>query len=163
MHRKELIMGYLFDLRKELGENCHRPLIVGAAGVIFINERNEILLQKRADNGLWGYPGGSMELGESFEECARREAQEESGLISDELEYFCQESGESTHYIYPNGDEIYVAGIVFLCRKYHGELKIQEDEVVTQRFFSKEELPEDLDPMNRDIIMSAFAALRNES
>ncbi|MBP5492772.1 MAG: NUDIX hydrolase [Clostridiales bacterium] len=149
-------MGYFLDLRKELGANSHRPLIMAGAGIIFLNERNEILLQKRTDNGLWGYPGGSMELGESFEECARREAQEESGLICDELEYFCQESGASTHFFYPNGDEIYVAGIVFLCRKYHGELKIQEDEVVTQRFFSKEELPEDLDPMNGDIIRNAY-------
>lgn len=35
------------------------------------------MLQKRKDNGYWGYPGGSMELGESFEETARREALEQ--------------------------------------------------------------------------------------
>ena len=101
-----------------------------------------------------------MELGESFEECAKREAFEESGLIADELEYFDTESGESTHYIYPNGDEIYVAGIVFLCRKYHGEMKIQEDEVLDQRFFSEDELPEKMDPMNEAFIRKAFALLK---
>jgi len=150
-------MGYILDLRKELG---HRPLIMASACVIFINERNEILLQKRADNSFWGYPGGSMELGESFEECARREAQEESGLICEDLEFFTDESGTQTHYIYPNGDEIYVAGIVYICRKYHGVLKIQEEEVLEQRFFSEKDLPENLDPLNERIIRSAFALMR---
>ena len=150
-------MDYIMDLRKELG---HRPLIMAGACVLFINEKNEILLQERADNHYWGYPGGSMELGESFEECAKREAFEESGLIADELLYFDTKSGKSTHYIYPNGDEIYVAVVVFLCRKYHGEMKVQEEEVIQQRFFSEDELPERMDPMNEDFIRRAFAMLK---
>lgn len=156
-------MGYFLDLRKELGqERCHRPLIMAGAGILFVNDKNEILLQKRADNGFWGWPGGSLELGESFEEAAVREAQEESGLICDELEFFCLESGKDTHYIYPNGDEIYVAGVIFFCRRYHGEMKIQEDEVITQQFFSEDDLPEDLDPMNEPLLRRAFAALNRQ-
>ena len=156
-------MGYFLDLRKELGpDHCHRPLIMAGAGILFVNGKNEILLQKRADNGFWGWPGGSLELGESFEEAALREAQEESGLIGDELDFFCLESGKETHFFYPNGDEIYVAGAVFFCRKYHGEMKIQEDEVITQQFFSEEDLPEDLDPMNESIIRRAFATLKRQ-
>ncbi|MBO4687004.1 MAG: NUDIX hydrolase [Clostridiales bacterium] len=149
-------MGYIMDLRKELG---HRALIMAGGCVLFVNEKNEILLQHRADNHYWGYPGGSMELGESFEECAKREAFEETGLVADELEYFSTESGASTHYIYPNGDEIYVAGIVFSCRKYHGEMKVQEDEVIEQRFFSEEDLPDNMDPLNEEIIHQAFRYL----
>ncbi len=56
-------MGYILELRKQVG---HRPLIMTCAGVLLLNEKRELLLQKRADNGLWGYPGGSMELGEFF-------------------------------------------------------------------------------------------------
>lgn len=149
-------MGYLMDLRKELG---HRPLIAVGAGVIFANEKKEILLQKRADNFFWGYPGGAMELGESFEECAKREAQEETGLISDELEFFEINSGKETNYTYPNGDEIYVAGIVYICKKFHGEMKVQEEEVLEQRFFSKDDLPEGLDPRNADRIRRVFDKL----
>ena len=70
-------MGYILDLRKELG---HRPLIMSGAGAVIINKDNRILLQKRADNGFWGLPAGSMELGESFEACARREVMEETGI-----------------------------------------------------------------------------------
>ena len=70
-------MGYILELRKQVG---HRPLIMTCAGVLLLNEKRELLLQKRADNGLWGYPGGSMELGESFKDCARREVREETGF-----------------------------------------------------------------------------------
>ena len=78
-------MGYILELRKQVG---HRPLIMTCAGVLLLNEKRELLLQKRADNGLWGYPRGSMELGDSFEDCARREVQEETGLICGNLEHF---------------------------------------------------------------------------
>jgi len=149
-------MAYILDLRKELG---HRPLIMAAAAVLIINENNEILLQHRADNQLWGYPGGSMELGESFEECAIREVQEETGLICDELEFFTLESGAKTHCFYPNGDEIYVAGVIYICRKYHGEMKVQEEEASEQRFFSKEDLPDNIDPINVEIIHQAFESM----
>ena len=84
-------MGYILELRKQVG---HRPLIMTCAGVLLLNEKRELLLQKRADNGLWGYPGGSMELGDSFEDCARREVQEETGLICGNLEHFMNVSGE---------------------------------------------------------------------
>ncbi|MBR6253837.1 MAG: NUDIX hydrolase [Clostridiales bacterium] len=153
-------MGYFMDLRKELG---HRALIMSGACIIFVNEKNEILLQQREDNKLWGYPGGSLELGESFEQAAIREAFEETGLIADELEFFTTESGESTHHFYPNGDEVYVAGLVYMCRKYHGEMKIQEEEVLQQRFFAEDELPEEMDPLNDRIIREAFRTINGRA
>ena len=143
-------MGYIMDLRKELG---HQPLIMTCAGVLVINEKDELLLQKRADNHHWGYPGGSMELGETFEECAVRETQEETGLICDELKYFTHISGAHFYHVYPNGDQIYPAEIIFVCRKYHGELKAQEEEVLELHFFPLDQLPEELSDTNRDIIL----------
>ncbi|MBP5655413.1 MAG: NUDIX hydrolase [Clostridiales bacterium] len=146
-------MGYIMDLRKELG---HRPIIMAAAGVIVINDRNEVLLQKRADNGFWGLPAGSMELGESFEECARRELFEETGLTAGKLEICATESGKETHYIYPNGDEVYAAAVMYICREWSGEMKVQEEEITEQRFFDLNDLPseEELDPVNKPIILS---------
>lgn len=131
-------MGYILDLRNKLG---NRPLIMAGAGVIIINDKNEILLGKRTDNGYWDYPAGSMELGESFEECARREVFEETGLTCGKLEYFMELSGEESFYEYPNGDQVYLAVIIYICRDFSGEMKVQEDEVVIQKFFPIDQLP----------------------
>ena len=132
-------MGYILELRKLLG---HRPLIMTCAGVLVINEENQLLLEKRRDNGLWAYPGGSMELGGTFEDCARREVLEETGLQCLSLTHFMNVSGEEMHFTYPNGDEIYAAEEIFICRDYSGKLKMQESEVAELRFFSVDQLPE---------------------
>lgn len=131
-------MGYILDLRRKLGS---RPLIMAGAGVIIINDKNEILLGKRTDNGYWDYPAGSMELGESFEECARREVSEETGLTCGKLEYFMELSEEDSFYEYPNGDQVWLAVIIYICRDFSGEMKAQEDEVTVQKFFPIDQLP----------------------
>ena len=51
----------------------------GTCAAVF-NERGEILLQKRADNGFWSMPGGAVDPGESVEQGALREVWEETGL-----------------------------------------------------------------------------------
>jgi len=135
---------YIMDLRKIVGK---RPLLQCAASVIIINEQGELLLGKRTDNQKWGYAGGSMNLGESVEDCARRELLEEMNLIADELEFFMINSGEETHYIYPNGDEVYNVEIVYLCRKYHGDMRPQKSELSELRFFPPDQLPDVSEPI----------------
>ncbi|MDX5475211.1 MAG: NUDIX domain-containing protein, partial [Bacillaceae bacterium] len=61
-------MEYYKYLRQYVGK---RPIILPGSVVIIINEKNEVLLQKRHDS-TWGLPGGLMDLGESFEEVAKR-------------------------------------------------------------------------------------------
>ena len=136
-------MGYIMELRRELGS---RPIIMAGTGVILVNGKNEILLGRRTDNGFWDYPGGSMELGESFEDCARREVLEETGLTCGKLEFLMDVSGQESFYRYPNGDQVYIAGIVYLCRDFTGQMKVQEEEVAEQRFFPIDRLPENLVP-----------------
>lgn len=134
---------YIMGLRQLVG---HRPLLQVGASVIVENEKGEVLLQKRADNHCWGYAGGSVELDEVVEDAARRELLEETGLVAVELELFGVFSGKDTHYIYPNGDEVSNVDIVYLCKKYDGVLKCQEDEVEELRFFPADALPEQLSP-----------------
>ena len=130
-------MSYIMDLRKFVG---HAPLLQCAGSVIIENEQGEVLLGKRTDNGLWGYSGGSIELGEDVEECAKRELFEEMGLVAEELEFFTINSGPEAHYIYPNGDEVYNVEIIYICRKYHGTIRPQEEEISELRWFRKEEI-----------------------
>jgi len=52
---------------------------VSVAGVV-VNDRNEVLVIKRRDNGQWEPPGGILELGETFEQGVQREVLEETGV-----------------------------------------------------------------------------------
>jgi 8-oxo-dGTP diphosphatase len=58
------------------------PSIVLGAGTV-VHRRGRLLLVKRAEAphlGLWSFPGGKVEVGESPQEAAVRETKEEVGL-----------------------------------------------------------------------------------
>lgn len=135
--------GYIKWLRSFVG---HKPLLQCGAGVIVENEKGEILLIKRTDNGCWGYAGGSVELGEKVEDTACRELLEETGLIAEDLKLFSVFSGEDTHYTYPNGDEVHNIDIVFICRKFIGVLNPDKDEASDAKFFDIDNIPENISP-----------------
>lgn len=63
----------------------HRPnqhLVGLGAGVYVVTPDQKLLLVEQERNGVrdWGGLGGALEAGESIEQCAVREAYEESGL-----------------------------------------------------------------------------------
>ncbi|WP_343664557.1 NUDIX hydrolase [Chryseobacterium mucoviscidosis] len=76
--------------------------IIEAAGGIVNNPEDEILFIKRL--GKWDLPKGKMEKGESREESAVREIEEETGLSNVELVRFIN----TTYHIYieRNGDKV---------------------------------------------------------
>ena len=142
-------MGYISDMRKYVG---HMPIQHTAASVIVENDKGEILLQKRVDNGTWSYCGGCVELFERVEDAAARELFEETGLTAECLELFGIFSGEELHHIYPNGDEVSTIDIVYICRRYSGELRPQPEEVTELRFFGIDDVPENICPPVREPI-----------
>lgn len=133
--------GYIMELRKIVG---HRTLIQCAASVMIIDPEGRLLLGKRTDNHLWGYSGGSCEIDEKAEDCAKRELYEEMGLVADELAFFMVNSGPETHYIYPNGDEVSNFELIYLCTKYHGEPVPQPEEIEELAFFAPDEIDMDM-------------------
>lgn len=153
-------MGYILDLRKLVG---HRPLIQVGAGVIVEDFQGCVLLQLLAENHCWGYCGGSIEIDERIEDAAKRELFEETGLIAEELELFGVWSGPELHYVYPNGDEVSNVDIVFLCKKFSGELKPQEEEVRDLRFFPLYEIPTNLSPPIRPALEKWMAIKKEEN
>jgi 8-oxo-dGTP diphosphatase len=56
--------------------------------VLIINSNNEVLLGRRSDHKdkFYAAPGGHLEYGESFEECAVRELYEELNIRIEENE-----------------------------------------------------------------------------
>ena len=50
---------------------------ISASAAIIRNAEGHVLLQRRSDNGLWGLPGGSVEIGESVTTAVVREVKEE--------------------------------------------------------------------------------------
>ena len=48
-------------------------------GIVLIH-KDKILLGRRIDSGMYGLPGGWLEPGEEWEECAARELKEETGI-----------------------------------------------------------------------------------
>lgn len=64
-----------------------QPLL-GAIAVVIRN--NQVLLAKRRknpDSGLWGFPGGHVELGETALAAAARELREETGVTAEPIDY----------------------------------------------------------------------------
>jgi ADP-ribose pyrophosphatase YjhB (NUDIX family) len=118
----------------------------GTCAAVF-NERGEILLQRRADNGFWSMPGGAIDPGESVEQGALREVWEETGLqvrmvrlvgvYSDPRNYMI------THY--PGGDIVHNVSLCFVCERVAGTLQLS-DESTDIGYFPVEALPEPMMP-----------------
>ena len=147
---------YIQDMRKLVG---HKTIIQCAASIIIIDEENRVLLGRRTDNHKWCYSGGAIEIDETVEDCAKRELYEEMGLSAEELEFFCINSGPEAHYIYPNGDEVSNVEIVYTCRKWHGEMRGQAEEIEELRFFRLDEINmKEISPPIRTVIKRFLAS-----
>ncbi len=109
---------------------------------IILNDKGEILLGRRINKygaGTYGFPGGKLRKGETFEQCVVREVYEETGLTVKEEDMKLVnivntiQKEVNTHFIQ--------IGIV--VSKYEGIPKIKEPNKCDDlRFFSIDNLPE---------------------
>ncbi|KWW51045.1 DNA mismatch repair protein MutT [Bacillus cereus] len=142
-------MGYIEELRKVVGS---RPLNLAGVAVAVFNEQGQILLQQR-QNGIWGVPGGFVELGESTEEAGRREVFEETGVEIGTLQLISVFSGKEFFVKLPNGDEFYPITIAYLCKDIKGGLvKADGIESLSVQFFDFDKLPENISPFIKKLI-----------
>lgn len=135
-------MGYISELRQLIGS---RPIISVGATVLVTNDQQEVLFQHRSDTLDWGLPGGSMELGETLEEVAIRELQEETGLHTNQLELIGVFSGPRFYYRYPNGDEVHGVIHLYHAKNVTGTLAMLDGESLDLAYFSQATLPESIE------------------
>lgn len=133
----EAIMSYIQTIRALIGNEM---LMTVGCGII-IEHKDQILLQHRTDQDVWGIPGGVMEPGETFLETAIRETLEETGLTVEQLQLFGLYSGDKGFTEYQNGDKIFSVQIIFHTYNFTGELLHKTDESHEHRFFPRHDLP----------------------
>ena len=116
----------------------HDLSIVGCCGII-LNRRKEILLEKHKKRtpwyGYWILPGGKLEMGESLENCVKREIKEEVGIdvkIKRLVSVFV--SKESRNLSLP------IVLVFFLAEPLCEEIKIREDEIKDAKWFALKEI-----------------------
>ncbi|MFF2089670.1 NUDIX hydrolase [Paenibacillus sp. NPDC058174] len=148
-------MGYIEELRALVG---NQPLILVRPSAAIVNQRGQILLVQHNDH-TWGIPGGLMELGESTEECLRRELKEELQITLKQLRLVGVYSGEALYTRLKNGHEYYNVVIAYLCTEYEGELLPDGIEILDAAFFSLNQLPEQLNPFIREKLLQLGPAL----
>lgn len=148
-------MGYIQWIRNKLG---HDLIFLNFAGAIVTNELDEILLQKRRDSNLWGFPGGTMELGESGSETAIREVYEECGikikiesLIGIYTKYFDE---------YSNGDKAQTITLFFHASFNEGELISENEESKEVKFFRMDSIPDLFNQQHADALIDFKNNLR---
>lgn len=155
------IIGYPVFIRLCMNEINHKFLLIqDGASAIIINDKKQILLQRRVDNDKWGLPGGCQEIGETFEETVIREVKEETNLDvkKEDLKLITIVSGNTRRRQYLNGDIVYNNSALYLIDKYEGDLKCDEESKVLE-FFDIDNLP--LNQHDEDLVQAYLKALTN--
>jgi len=102
--------------------------LIKAAGGFVLNENNEVLMMFR--RGKWDLPKGKMDKKETFEECAVRETEEETGLKHIKL----VSPLITTYHTYHEGSKYVLKETRWFTMKVSGEQKLvpQATEQITK-------------------------------
>lgn len=140
---------YLGQLRKLIGK---RKVFSTGARAIVQDTAGNILLVQRSDNEYWVMPAGGMELDESILDTCKREVFEETGLIVENATLIAIYSDPKYSFVTAYGDPYQMISFVFRVDKWSGDLLKTTDETINARFFSLDDLPENLSPLYRETL-----------
>lgn len=113
-------------------------------GALIVNDLGQVFLSRRGpkagnERGLWEFPGGAVEFGETLAHALRREVFEEYGIeievgaLLDVVDHILPHEGQ--HWVSPT----------YICRVVSGEPVIREPEKCSEiGWFEVGEVPENL-------------------
>ena len=117
-------------------------IITDSQGRLFLARRG---IKAKNERGLWEFPGGSVEFGETMAAALRREMREEFGIeitvgeLLDVVDHILKEEGQ--HWVSPT----------FLCNIAAGEPHIMEPEKCAEiGWFPADEVPQELTQISRE-------------
>jgi 8-oxo-dGTP pyrophosphatase MutT (NUDIX family) len=137
---------YVAGLRSLIGTDL---LLLPAVTVIPRDERGRLLLVREVATGRWITIGGMVEVDEDPADAARREAEEEAGVIVELGSILAAQGGPQFRVQYPNGDCAAYVNIIYEATVLSGTLTPDGDETDAAAWFTIAEL----DAVN----LSAFA------
>jgi ADP-ribose pyrophosphatase YjhB (NUDIX family) len=115
--------------------------IVGVSGIIENDNKLLLLNHKYWREGSWGFPSGTMIMGETPEEAIKREVLEETGLNINVIKVVKVTSAYKLQ-----------VEITFLANIIGGELILDNREIIKVGFFYKDQLPENLISRHKDLL-----------
>ena len=117
-------------------------IITDSQGRLFLARRG---IKAKNERGLWEFPGGSVELGETMAAALRREMREEFGIeitvgkLLDVVDHILKEEGQ--HWVSPT----------YLCTITSGEPHIMEPEKCPEiGWFHPDAVPKELTQISRE-------------
>jgi mutator protein MutT len=120
-------------------------IIVGADGRLFFSQRGP---RAKNERGLWEFPGGAVEFGETLTHALQREMREEYGIeievgeLLDVVDHILPDEGQ--HWVSPT----------FICRLTAGTPTICEpDKCAAIGWFAVDDAPEALTQITRENLL----------
>ena len=136
-----------------MASKVNRPKV--GLGVYIVKDGKLLLLKRKGahGDGSWCAPGGHLENGESFAECAIREAEEEAGVKIDEIKVI-----GLTNDIF-DAEKHYIT-IATIGKVISGEPKIMEiDKATDIGWFEFDNLPKPMFLPTQNLFLTEFDCL----
>lgn len=126
-----------------------------SGGIVYKDDQFLLVENSRMKNPeekWWGFPKGHLEEGESTEQAAVREVEEETGIKAEII----QKIGQSKYNLTKNGENIFKVVTIYLMRFISGELTPQIAEVSNVIWLPYEEALKKLTyPGDKDLLRKA--------